>query len=578
MIPRLKEIAIPSIFPGCPWYLTKASTSREDPEEKKIRIENEQLKEAIEASMRSQEEELKKFQFLKYEDFLGCLEKNKLPISWNVIHKEEKCIFLILDEEEVSPYIKCSVIVDKNLEVTAYINSTPLKKGLNNHNFPQKLNNIRVLNEILTYVSSIIEGKKQNFGKEISKATKELLENLKDYFPDSENVIDFLINQIPLLTVDKFCRRYTPEILITSSILFSISPHAYKFLRQAGFIILPHSSTIKHISSNFAASPLDEQFDSNFLKYAKGKCNTLEEHQKIVSLMVDEIYIKEYLDFKGGNLVGMAFNSQKTANSAHVFMIQSLLSGYKDVVHILPIKTICATDLHKIIKKVILGLEDIGFFVICVVTDNNSINRKAMTFFSNPPKLSIVYEHPSGQKNRPLFFVIDTVHILKCIRNNWLNQRNSEKCMMYPEFHCSDNNPIIKSASLNTLKKLHEVEENNFITYNHTLSFKALNPSNLERQNVKLVLRIFNDFVIQALLELGEKNNLNFYKETAEYINLIYKWWCIVNVKHPFKGIRKKNDLMRPITLLPDDENVIYLNKFLIWLDSWKNQNALLAV
>lgn len=113
--------------------------------------------------------------------------------------------------------------------------------------------------------------------------------------------------------------------------------------------------------------------------------------------MVDEIHLKDYFDFKGGNLVGMAFNNKEAATSAHVFMIQSLLSAYKDIVHILPVKTICTTDLHNNIKRVILGLEKIGFSVICVVTDNNSINRKAMTYFSNPPKLSIVYNQSSNR-------------------------------------------------------------------------------------------------------------------------------------------------------------------------------------
>lgn len=217
--PRLKENAVPTIFPGLPSYFSKENTSREDPMEKKIRIENEHLQEAIEASMRSQEEDNKKFKFESYEDFVRCLSKNKLPNSWNLIQKEEKSVFVVLNDEEVSPYIKCSVIVDKNLEVTSFINCTPLKTYLNN-NFPITLQDIRVLNEILIYVLSISEGKTPNYSKQIVEVTKQFLETLKEYFPVNENVIDFLIHQISLLTVDKFSRRYAPDILITSSLFF----------------------------------------------------------------------------------------------------------------------------------------------------------------------------------------------------------------------------------------------------------------------------------------------------------------------------------------------------------------------
>ena len=42
-------------------------------------------------------------------------------------------------------------------------------------------------------------------------------------------------------------------------------------------------------------------------------------------------------------------------------------------------------------KKMVVGLESIGFKVIAVIADNNAINRKAMCKFVPPPKLSIVY-------------------------------------------------------------------------------------------------------------------------------------------------------------------------------------------
>ena len=76
-----------------------------------------------------------------------------------------------------------------------------------------------------------------------------------------------------------------------------------------------------------------------------------------------------------------SYSSQKLATSAFVFIIQSILSDYKDVVHVVPVHKLSAADLHVLIKKTVKGLEIVGFRVICVVTDNNAINGRAMSFF-----------------------------------------------------------------------------------------------------------------------------------------------------------------------------------------------------
>ena len=50
-----------------------------------------------------------------------------------------------------------------------------------------------------------------------------------------------------------------------------------------------------------------------------------------------------------------------------------------------------ASDLNVMQKKIIVGLEDTGFKDIAVVTNNNSINGKAVSYFLSPPKLLMVY-------------------------------------------------------------------------------------------------------------------------------------------------------------------------------------------
>ena len=92
-----------------------------------------------------------------------------------------------------------------------------------------------------------------------------------------------------------------------------------------------------------------------------------------------------------------------------------------------------ADELYIIIKRSVIGLKLFGFKVIAVITNNNAINRKAISKFVSSPKLSIAYPHPSNQI-RPLFFLFDTVHFLKCVRNNWLNIKSVGKCISFPHF------------------------------------------------------------------------------------------------------------------------------------------------
>ena len=50
-----------------------------------------------------------------------------------------------------------------------------------------------------------------------------------------------------------------------------------------------------------------------------------------VSLLIDEIHLKPYFAYKGGNVVGLANNTNEMATSAFAFMLSSELSNYKDV-------------------------------------------------------------------------------------------------------------------------------------------------------------------------------------------------------------------------------------------------------
>ncbi len=95
---------------------------------------------------------------------------------------------------------------------------------------------------------------------------------------------------------------------------------------------------------------------------------------------------------------------------------------------------------------------------------------------------------------------------------------------------------------------MHSLEQAKLVKYGYGLTLKALYPSSFECQNLKLVLQIFNENIVEGLNVLGKKEDLPYYEGTAKFISIILNWWYVINVKTPLKGIRKNCELMKPIS------------------------------
>ncbi|XP_049839444.1 uncharacterized protein LOC126284511 [Schistocerca gregaria] len=456
---------------------------------------------------------------------MDCLERETFSECWTVVKKEECILFAFIDTSNFVPFLSVSACITCDLEINVFKAQTALKT-VGSYIFPKKIQDIGQVNNILELLLSIsanVQSTQDNIN-----IICDVLQNVSKVTEGKERNIEFLMEQVRLLPVAQEHLRYSFEFIVFCAILFSISPHAYKFMRKSHYMSAPHPRTLQKICLKFGASPQKEKVEDNFLAYVTQKFSYLKKEDHVVSLMIDEMHIKPYLDYRGGNVLGTAFNGTTAASSVYVFMIQTLLSSFKEVVHILPVNTLQACDLFTYVKNVITGSHSIGFKAICVVTDNNSINRKCMAYFSTPPKKIVVYPHPSEPRS-PLFFIIDSVHVLKCIQNNWINQKDAQQVLTYPNFENMDKTSTLKVASFSTLKKLHALESKTIIKYSYGLCMKHLCPSNFERQNVKYALNVFNPYIVQGLLTLGEEHNLYEYQSTADFITLIENFGLLSN-------------------------------------------------
>ena len=76
------------------------------------------------------------------------------------------------------------------------------------------------------------------------------------------------------------------------------------------------------------------------------------------------------------------------------------------------------------VLHVINNVTKAGFRIISLISDNNLINRNSFKLLSGTDVL-MRYIINSVNREDKMYILFDTVHLLKCVRNNWIHLRNN---------------------------------------------------------------------------------------------------------------------------------------------------------
>jgi hypothetical protein len=190
-----------------------------------------------------------------------------------------------------------------------------------------------------------------------------------------------------------------------------------------------------------------------------------------------------------------------------------------------------------------INLED-GGEVIAAILDGNRVNQKFFKLFDTSP------ERPWYAKKYTFFLLFDYVHLLKCIRNNWLTEKCGEL-----KFVWSGREMI---ARWSDLVMLYELEKNSLTTLSR-LNHVAVHPKPVERQRVSTCLRVFCDETIAAF-NTHEEVDKKAVEGTILFLRLFTEFWKIVNVHRDGVDVRLQDDL-RAVIKSPDDWRLDYLLK-----------------
>jgi len=154
--------------------------------------------------------------------------------------------------------------------------------------------------------------------------------------------------------------------MINAFLLHMASPSCYKTLRTNHFLTLPHESRLCQLTRSFGVSVDDAQKNKHFLKL---KCNTSEEREKYVVLQIDEIYVKEKIDYKNGKIYGYAENipEVEAAKTVAAFLISSAFGKFKEIAALRPVKDLKGETLKVLVEEVCSLLRECGFKVVVII-------------------------------------------------------------------------------------------------------------------------------------------------------------------------------------------------------------------
>lgn len=311
-----------------------------------------------------------------------------------------------------------------------------------------------------------------------------------------EKKLTFAIRQLELLAQKQFSMRdfcFAMEMFPQCS---------YEQLRE--FLVLPSKRKLQSIVSSVdREAVLRKTFEK-----------TQVPQQRNTFLLVDEVQIRPTVAFSGGVLSGLAANNPD-CRATHMLAVMAKLlhRGPSVMISITPVHKLTGAFQFEVVKEAAKVVESAGGRVLGSITDNHKVNQQfCKQFVAGEPSrdISAIVPHPLDSR-RLWFLLFDTVHLLKCIRNNWI----SEKCQTIS----LDGET---AASFSDVRLLYE-EEKDSILKTTPLTQASVNPSRLQLQNVQHVLKVFNSKVVAAL-------ELRKLHDTALFIRTIVEWWNTVNV------------------------------------------------
>ena len=330
-----------------------------------------------------------------------------------------------------------------------------------------------------------------------------------DVLKKKEKKIRFILRQLQLLLLKDFS---TSDYCAA----FEFYPRcSYEHLRE--FLVLPSK---RKMQATMSVTDLEKVLVAFFTKLSVENDAQL---QRFLFLLVDEVKIRPRVAFGGGILSGMAVNDPNSRATAMLgILIKCLHGGPSLMVSVTPVHSSTGAFQYDLVVKIAILVEKCGGIVQGSITDNHKVNQNYCSIFDRPSLSEpFLATHPLDQ-TRVWYLLFDPVHILKCIRNNWITEKTRKLSI-----------DGVTIGSFDDVREMYAAEKDNILKTT-PLNYSSVYPSKLQLQNVQHVIRIFNEKVVAAL-------RLRNKKATADFIQQVLEWWKVVNVSSKGQDVRMRD-------------------------------------
>ena len=429
--------------------------------------------------------------------------------------------------------------------------------------------------------------------KETISTSAEFSNDIAKIFQENQNVMTpvqklFWGEQLKSLSCQKNPRqmRWNPFIIKLALHIQMISSSAYNYLQL--FLNLPSGRTLYDFT-HYVNAQEGIQETSLYEMSTKLKQECRENHEQYFNLVFDEIVVREgiVINRRTGEVVGYthltdlenelkALESEiltgsdpnrQPAKKVLVYLALGITNSLQDIVAVFTTSgSMTAVQLHTRTWDVIYRMESHQLKVLCCICDGATINKK---FFRMHAKGDLNCEYVYSTRNvasgedRLLFFIVDPVHVLKSLRNNFANSFSHKKTRKM----WKNGQTISWSAieSLFSLTQKFKYQETKLTKAHVRLTahscMKVIYAAQVMGLSVYVALGIFADDPIFDNIDLGE---------LREFIRLVNLWFDCMNCSSDIKGTRiNENDYLRSFTDSGDSRFDFLINEFLAFFEKW---------
>jgi hypothetical protein len=485
---------------------------------------------------------------------------DRLCVPTDVIEKSSDTVmsfYFVVQDEQKKPSVAFCLSVEATLAFTMWSNDVKVPRNAIAH--ITKSDTFSSCSEVLNTLSFLKNRSEQQCTppKDAIQQCVSLLESILPELQQEDSIIHskiaFLTEQLELSLLKPKQRRYSAFLLASATMWQTTSTALYKQMYKSTLLNLPSVDYLQRLRS---ALSVETGLSTSTKNYLTARIANLSENNRLVSVLIDEVYSAKRIEFSGGKFYGLE-NAEAT-KTLLCFMVSSVAGSYRDMVAMMPIVKIDASVILSNFEKVVEALQEIGFQVTSVLTDGHSANRR---FYSE--KLcggnlasSAPNPHFPGEK---IFLLFDPTHLFKNYYSNFFNKKI---------FSCPDFDDQKVQPNFQHIKDLYEKELRKPVKIAHKLVQKVISPRPIERCNVMLAERLFHESTI-AGLEFYVTRGHPEWEKTANFLRLIRNWWNIVSVRTLSIGPRKRDDSKRAISASQCDQ-LAFLDKFCDWLEQWK--------